>query len=214
MWFRSFWAQRTHYATVAAMAGLVLAATACGTSPPVPARPTGGAGPYSVRPSAARPGSAAPIGADCGMLPATGTGSIRQMSTEQAITAASSNPQLSVFTAAVRTAGLDKTLNARHSFTLMVPVNSAFASLSGTQITHLHNSGELPKIVKYNALKARVYPDQFAAGAKPVTLQGKHLRLSKSGSVYQVNGASVLCGNIKTANATVYIVSKVLLPPG
>jgi uncharacterized surface protein with fasciclin (FAS1) repeats len=147
------------------------------------------------------------------MLPANGNGSIRQMSTEQAITAASSNPQLSVFAAAIRTSGLDKALNARRSFTLIVPVNSAFASLSSTQITHLHNSGELLKIVKYHALKARVDPQQFAAGARPVTLQGKHLRLSKSGSVYQVNGVSVLCGNIKTANATVYIVSKVLLPP-
>ncbi len=29
-----------------------------------------------------------------------------------------------------------------------------------------------------------------------------------------MNGATVLCGNIKTTNATVYIVSKVLLPPG
>jgi uncharacterized surface protein with fasciclin (FAS1) repeats len=29
-----------------------------------------------------------------------------------------------------------------------------------------------------------------------------------------VNGATVLCGNIKTRNATVYIVNKVLLPPG
>ena len=109
---------------------------------------------------------------------------------------------------------LDKTLNARHAYTLMVPVNSAFAALSKTQIIHLHNSGQLLKIVRYHALKARVGPQQFASGAKPATLQGKHLTLSKSGSVYKVNGATVLCGNIRTANATVYIVSKVLLPPG
>jgi uncharacterized surface protein with fasciclin (FAS1) repeats len=32
--------------------------------------------------------------------------------------------------------------------------------------------------------------------------------------VYKVNGATVLCGNIKTSNATVYIVNELLLPPG
>jgi len=148
------------------------------------------------------------------MIPDSGRGSISSMSTQQAITAASSNPQLSVFIAAVRSAGLDKTLNARHAYTLMIPANSAFASLSKTQIIHLKNSGDLLNIVRYHALKARVSPQQFASGAKPATLQGKPLALSKTGSAYKVNGATVLCGNIKTANATVYIVNKVLLPPG
>jgi uncharacterized surface protein with fasciclin (FAS1) repeats len=167
-----------------------------------------------VRPGGAPSTTASRIGADCGILPATGNGTLHRMSTERAISAASSNPQLSLFTAAVRTAGLDKSLNARRSFTLIVPVNSAFASLSNTQIIHLHNSGELVKIIKYHTLRVQIGPKQFASGARPVTLQGNHLTLSKSGSVYKVNGASVLCGNIKTANATVYIVSKVLLPPG
>ena len=130
-----------------------------------------------------------------------------------AIAAASSNPQLSAFSAAARTARLDKTLNGRHSYTLMVPVNSAFASLSKTQIIHFHNSGDLIKIVRYHAVTTRVSPRQFAVGATPMTLEGKHLTLSKSGSVYKVNGATVLCGNIKTANASLYIVSNVLLPP-
>ncbi len=148
------------------------------------------------------------------MIPNSGQGSISSMSTQQAITAASSNPQLSVFIAAVRSAGLDKTLNARPAYTLMIPANSAFASLSKTQIIHLKNSGDLLNIVRYHALKARVSPQQFASGARPDTLQGKPLTLSKTGSAYKVNGATVLCGNIKTANATVYIVNKVLLPPG
>jgi uncharacterized surface protein with fasciclin (FAS1) repeats len=214
MWLRSFWPQQTRRATVAAMAGLTVAASACGTSQTISATPTGGAGPYSVGHSASPSSAAARIGPDCAMIPAKGKGSIGQLSTEQVIAAASSNPQLSVFTAAARTAGLDKTLSARHSYTLMVPVNSAFASLSQTQIIHFHNSGELVKVVKYHAVATRVSPRQFAAGATPMTLEGKHLTLSKSGSVYKVNGATVLCGDIKTANASLYIVSKVLLPPG
>jgi uncharacterized surface protein with fasciclin (FAS1) repeats len=215
-------AQRARRALTGVIAGLAtvivtVTVAACGSSNTVSATPTGGAAPYSGQPSASPQGTAGPtarIGHDCGLIPAKGEGSMGQIGTERAITAASRNPQLSVFIAAVRTAGLDKTLNSGRAFTLMVPVNSAFASLSRTQIVHLHNSGDLLKIVRYHALHVRVSPQQFASGAKPATLLGKHLTLSKSGSVYKVNGATVLCGNIKTANATVYIVSKVLLPPG
>ena len=148
------------------------------------------------------------------MIPNSGHGSASSMSTQQAITAASTNPQLSDFIAAVRSAGLDKTLNARHAYTLMVPANSAFAALSKTQISHLKNPGDLLSVVRYQALKAPISPRQFDSGARPATLQGKPVRLSRSGAGYKVNGATVLCGNIKTANATIYIVSKVLLPPG
>jgi hypothetical protein len=211
-------ARRTWVGVIAGLATLTVITTvgACGSSNTVTATPTGGAAPYSGQPSPSphAAGTAARIGHDCGLIPARGEGNIGQIGTERAITAASRNPQLSVFIAAVRTAGLDKTLNSGRAFTLMVPVNSAFASLSRTQIVHLHNSGDLVKIVRYHALHARVTPQEFASGDRPVTLLGKHLTLSKSGSVYKVNGATVLCGNIKTANATVYIVSKVLLPPG
>ena len=33
------------------------------------------------------------------------------------------------------------------------------------------------------------------------------------GSTYEVNKASVVCGNVQTANATVYIIDTVLTPP-
>jgi uncharacterized surface protein with fasciclin (FAS1) repeats len=210
-------AKLTRPAALGALAGLALAVAACGSSTTTSASPTGSANSTaapSATPSPTVSGTAARIGADCSMIPSSGQGSISSMTTQQAITAASSNPQLSVFIAAVRSAGLDKTLNARHAYTLMIPANSAFASLSKTQIVHLKNSGDLLNIVRYHALKARVSPQQFASGARPVTLQGKPLTLSKTGSAYKVNGATVLCGNIKTANATVYIVNKVLLPPG
>ena len=33
------------------------------------------------------------------------------------------------------------------------------------------------------------------------------------GGAYTVNGAQVVCGNVQTANATVYIINTVLTPP-
>lgn len=197
----------------AAAASLAIAVAGCGSSPKPSATPTGSntvpTPSFSPTPS----GTAALIGGECSMIPAKGLGSARSMSTQDAIAAASSNPQLSVFIAAVRTAGLDNTLKARHAYTLMIPANSAFASLSKTQIIHLKNSGELQKVVRYHAVGTHITPQQFASGASVATFEGSRLTFSKSGSEYKVGSATVLCGNIRTANATVYIVSKVLLPP-
>jgi uncharacterized surface protein with fasciclin (FAS1) repeats len=204
---------------------LSLAAAACGTSTTSTAKPIGSSTTFtppptsaaSPTPSASGSSSGAPagtIGPDCAAFPASGNGSLKSMSTLDALQAASTNPQLSVFIAAVRAAGLDKTLNARHAFTLFIPENSAFAALSKTDLIHLRNSGDLLKIVRYHAVNAKISPAQFAHNTSFATLEGSSLKLSKSGSVFRVNGASVLCGNIQTKNATVYIISKVLLPPG
>jgi uncharacterized surface protein with fasciclin (FAS1) repeats len=225
----------THVRRAAIAASIAFAAAGCGKAPPIPASPTGGAGPLvsvtaSPTPSTSHSPSPAPtslspstsstapatrslVGADCGMIPLTGNGSIRTMRTKKAIIAASSNPQLSVFVAAVRTTRLDTMLNSRHSYTLIIPANSAFASLSSAQITHLRKPGVLTKIISYHAVKARLSPQQFRSSARPATLGGKTLPLSKIGPIYKVNGATVLCGNIRTANATIYIVNEVLQPP-
>jgi uncharacterized surface protein with fasciclin (FAS1) repeats len=32
-------------------------------------------------------------------------------------------------------------------------------------------------------------------------------------STYEINSADVVCGNVQTANATVYIIDTVLMPP-
>ena len=44
------------------------------------------------------------------------------------------------------------------------------------------------------------------------TLEGGTVALAKMGSTYEVNGAQVVCGGVHTANATVYIISNVLMP--
>jgi uncharacterized surface protein with fasciclin (FAS1) repeats len=44
------------------------------------------------------------------------------------------------------------------------------------------------------------------------TLEGSQLRTSKMGSTYEVNSAAITCGNLHTANATVYIINTVLMP--
>ena len=58
---------------------------------------------------------------------------------------------------------------------------------------------------------------QAAGKRQPVRVglgvQGGTLEVSGSGEDFKVNGnSSVVCGNVQTANATVYLIDQVLLP--
>ena len=53
----------------------------------------------------------------------------------------------------------------------------------------------------------------LAAGTPLKTLEGATVTPALMGSTYEVNNADVVCGNVQTANATVYIINTVLMPP-
>jgi hypothetical protein len=196
---------------VLAAAFLTVAAVGCGTSPPSPASPTGAPplpGP-SIRPAAV----SGHVGAHCGFIPVRGPGSFSSLRGQRAATATSSNPQLSVFSSAIRTASLDSELNQMRSFTLFIPTNTAFAALSKSDINFLHNPAHLVAVVRRQVVPAKITPAQIARGGSVATLSGGRLMLARTGKVYRVNHATVLCGNIKTANGTLYVIDQVLLPP-
>ena len=44
-------------------------------------------------------------------------------------------------------------------------------------------------------------------------LQGADVEVTGSGDELMVNGANVICGGVQTANATVYLIDSVLMPP-
>ena len=73
-------------------------------------------------------------------------------------------------------------------------------------------AAELAKILEYHVVNGHVTAAEPARGSTLKTLEGDTLRPSKMGAVYEVNNADVICGNIQTANATVYVVNKVLVP--
>ena len=154
----------------------------------------------------------AQFGSDCGMIPATGMGSFHGMSMDPVATAASHNPLLTTFAGDIRAAGLTTDLNSMHAITVFAPANAAFASLPASDMTMLHSTAELTKILKYHIVNGHVTTAELASGSPLTTLEGSALRPSKMGSVYEVDNADVICGNIQTANATVYIINKVLRP--
>jgi len=77
-------------------------------------------------------------------------------------------------------------------------------------MTMMHSPGELAKILKYHVVNGHVTPAELASGKPLTTLEGGTLKPSKMAAVYEINNADIICGNIQTANATVYIINKVL----
>jgi uncharacterized surface protein with fasciclin (FAS1) repeats len=156
--------------------------------------------------------ASARFGSDCGMVPATGMGSFHGMSMDPVLTAASHNPLLTTFAHDAQAAGLTAQLNSMHAITVFAPADSAFAQLPASEMTMMHSQAELAKILEYHVVNGHVTASELASGRPVKTLEGDTLRPSKMGAVYEVNNADVICGNIQTANATVYVINKVLMP--
>ena len=214
-------------ASVAA-AGLAVGAAACSSSPssstPAASAPSSSAStpmPASSSPTASSSASAAPAGASttadfgpgCASVPKSGAGSFTGMATAPVATAASANPVLSTLVTAVKQAGLVDTLNSAAGITVFAPDNSAFAKIPASTLKSvLADKAELTKILTYHVVAGRVTPAELASGKTLKTLEGSTVTPAMMGGSYTVNGASVVCGNVQTANATVYIIGSVLMP--
>jgi uncharacterized surface protein with fasciclin (FAS1) repeats len=179
------------------------------------AMPSSSSSMASAMPSGSSSGSASTtdFGSGCASVPKTGAGSFSGMSTAPVATAASANPVLSTLVTAVKKAGLVDTLNSAKGITVFAPANSAFAKIpSATLNKVLANKAELTKILTYHVASGRMTPADLAMGKPIKTLEGGTVTATGSGTNFTVNGAKVVCGNVQTANATVYIIDTVLMP--
>ncbi|QEU83289.1 fasciclin domain-containing protein [Streptomyces subrutilus] len=154
-----------------------------------------------------------PFGAACAGVPAEGAGSFDGMAKDPVATAASNNPALSTLVAAVKQAGLVDTLNNAKDITVFAPTNDAFAKIPKADLDKvLADKAMLTKILTYHVVGQKLTPKQLENGSFD-TLEKTKLTTAGSGEAYKVNGTSnVVCGNVPTANATVYIVDTVLMP--
>src|SRR4051794_10834767 len=163
--------------------------------------------------AAAAAADAAPAGPGCAAVPATGMGSFSGMAKDPVATAASNNPALSTLVTAVKKAGLVDTLNNAENITVFAPTNDAFAKIpKATLDKDLADKAQLTKILTYHVVGQKLAPKDLEKGSFD-TLEKSKLTTSGSGESYTVNdSAKVVCGNVKTANANVYIIDTVLMP--
>ncbi|MEV6250325.1 fasciclin domain-containing protein [Streptomyces sp. NPDC051742] len=154
-----------------------------------------------------------PFGPACAGVPKDGAGSFDGMAKDPVATAASNNPALSTLVTAVKKAGLVDTLNNAENITVFAPTNDAFAKIPKADLDKvLADKDTLTKILTYHVVGQKLAPKQLESGSFE-TLQKGMITTAGSGEAYTVNDTSkVVCGNVKTANANVYIVDTVLMP--
>ena len=165
----------------------------------------------SMSPSMSTSSMDQPFGSACSAVPTTGKGSFDGMASDPVATAASNNPVLSTLVTAVGKAGLGDTLNTTDNITVFAPTNDAFKNMDQATLKKaLADKKLLTSVLTLHVVAGRLAPDQLAGTHK--TLNGQSITVTGSGENFSIGKAKVVCGNVQTANATVYIIDQVLLP--
>lgn len=153
-----------------------------------------------------------PFGPGCASLPTSGAGSPSEMATQPVATAIASSPDLSMLSKAIEEAGLTEKLNSAKDITVFAPTNAAFEKIPKEKLDHLLGDKEkLTKLLTYHVVEGKKTPQDLTEG-ELTTLEGAKLKVTGSGEEYTVNDAKVVCGDIQTSNAVVYLIDGVLKP--
>ncbi|CFA16540.1 cell surface lipoprotein MPT83 [Mycobacterium tuberculosis] len=159
------------------------------------------------------------IGRGCAQYAAqnpTGPGSVAGMAQDPVATAASNNPMLSTLTSALSgklnpDVNLVDTLNGGE-YTVFAPTNAAFDKLPAATIDQLKTDAKLlSSILTYHVIAGQASPSRIDGTHQ--TLQGAALTVIGARDDLMVNNAGLVCGGVHTANATVYMIDTVLMPP-
>jgi uncharacterized surface protein with fasciclin (FAS1) repeats len=218
--------KRTTFTVAGVAAAAMLSLTACGGSATTATSTSAAAEPSAstMAPSPSETSAAAMdpaanlVGPGCAgyaeKVP-SGAGSVSGMALDPVAVAASNNPLLKTLTAAVSgklnpKVDLVDTLNGSE-FTVFAPVDDAFAKIDAATIETLKKDDALlSKILTYHVVPGQITPDKIVGTHK--TVQGGSVTVTGSKDALKVDGANVICGGVKTANATVYLVDSVLMP--
>jgi uncharacterized surface protein with fasciclin (FAS1) repeats len=188
-----------------------------------------GQAPSATAPSAAPPPSAAAangvttaadtFGPACSQLPQGDTpGGLNAMGPQPVATAASTNPLLTKLVAAVKATNLVDTLNTAPAITVYAPADPAFNALGDATVNALlKDPAKLSPILQYHVVGKRYDKDGLLQAGTTTQLAGGTVTVKAAGEgVTLTDGknqtANVLCGNIPTKNATVFVIDKVLMP--
>ncbi len=154
-------------------------------------------------------------GPGCSQVPTEGEGSVQGMIDDPVATAASNNPLLTKLVAAVGAADLGDTLNNAEALTVFAPADPAFDALGEEKFKELASKpDELAPILTYHVVGQRLDREGLveAGTVESLNTSGGELKIEGEGENMTVNGAKVLCGNVPTANATVFVIDSVLMP--
>ena len=224
-------------AALGAMAALTVTLAACGGGSEMSSSAPSSAAAAPTTAAAAAPTSAAAAAASdgvttnsdvfgpaCGQLPqGDAPGGLDAMGPMPVASAASTNPLLTTLVTAVgQIPGLADTLNQQKAITVFAPYNGAFDSVKQQLGTSKFNALLADQKTLGGLLSYHVVPQRYdAAGlveaGKTTELAGGDVTIGGTADAPTItdgqgNTAKVLCGNIPTSNATVFVIDRVLMP--
>jgi uncharacterized surface protein with fasciclin (FAS1) repeats len=206
---------------IAAASGLVVALSACSSDNSSGSSASSSAGGSATESAAGTAPATAggPFGPGCATVPAEGPGSFVAMAGAPVATAASGNPALSTVVQALTTANLVDSLNTTPELTVLAPANPAFDAVPHDALHALmSDNAHLTSLLLHHVIQGRLTPDRLAG--THTTLNNDQVTIEGSGGSFTIAGegtvvgtaASVVCGNVPTTNATVYVIDQVLKP--
>lgn len=206
---------------ITAVSTLAITLSACGSddTPDSSASADTSSSAMDTSEPSAEPMSDEPFGAGCSAVPTEGEGSFSGMTDDPVATAASNNPALSTLVAAVTAANLGDTLNSAEDITVLAPANPAFEAVPADALNGLlADVPALTNVLTHHVIPQRLAPEDLAGtyttlAGDEVTIEGsgEDFTIAMDGTVVGME-ASVICGNVQTDNATVYIIDQVLKP--
>ena len=118
----------------------------------------------------------------------------------------------STLLAAVDAAGLREALESPGPFTVLAPVDEAFAALPpGTVQTLVDNPPQLARILKYHVIAGAHTREALCLQAVWPSLEGAPLPVRRQ-EPFELKNATVISADIVCANGVVHAIDRVLLP--
>lgn len=122
--------------------------------------------------------------------------------------------------AAVKAAGLVKTLQGKGPFTVFAPTNAAFGRLPAGTVDNLvkpENKGALTKILTYHVVPGKLEASDLIDGKKLKTVEGEELTVRRSGDTVMIidakgDSSTVTISNVNQSNGVIHVVDSVLMP--
>ncbi len=115
--------------------------------------------------------------------------------------------------AALKTTGLDKTLQGKGPFTLFAPTNAAFDKIPKATMTQVLASKELlTKILSYHVLTEKLTTTELLKRQTMKSLEGTNLSVTNVKNVLRVNKSRMVKTGVEATNGTIYVIGLLLVP--
>ena len=224
--------QTRRLAVLGAMTVLAVALAGC-SAPEAPSAPAPTSAPDAAAPTSG-PAKADDgvttvddvFGPGCSALPqGNAPGSAAAMAGLPVAAAVGANPSLTTLARAIAAVpGLAETLNAQQEITLFAPSDAAFDATRAALGEEAYNAllddpQQLSTLLSYHVVARRFDAAGLVRAGTTTELTGGEVTIGGTPGAPTLTGgdgtrATVLCGDLPTKNATVFLIDKVLRPTG